>query len=96
MRPRRAVDERAPTGARRPGEPPVASGGVNGQDGTRARVVCACRLVTEEAVLAAIRSGADGLIELIRRSDAGTRCRGCLPDLWRLLSATREQAGNEP
>ncbi|MGD9796483.1 MAG: (2Fe-2S)-binding protein [Acidimicrobiia bacterium] len=57
------------------------------------QVVCACRLVTEEAVRAAIRESGGSFMELIRRSDAGTRCRGCLPDLWRMLEAERDHLG---
>jgi NAD(P)H-nitrite reductase large subunit len=58
--------------------------------------VCACRLVTEDTVVAAIRAGAGSLLEVVRRSDAGTRCGACLPAVWRLLTGEQERAGTQP
>ena len=77
-----------------PGE--VPSAGMVGGDGPSSQVVCACRLITEEAVLAAIRAGAVSLLEVVRRSDAGTRCGACMPALWRLLVGEQERAGTQP
>jgi NAD(P)H-nitrite reductase large subunit len=65
---------------------------VVGEDGPSSRIVCACRLVSEEAIITAIHAGTGSLLELIRRSDAGTRCGACLPTLWKLLDGERTRS----
>jgi NAD(P)H-nitrite reductase large subunit len=59
-------------------------------------VVCACRLVGEDAVVAAVRAGAGTLLELIRRSDAGTRCGACVPTVWQILTREQEDVAGRP
>lgn len=60
-------------------------------DGLGSRIVCPCRFVTEEAVVSAIDAGAHDLLEVVRRTEAGTRCGACLATVWRLLPGKAEQ-----
>jgi nitrite reductase (NADH) large subunit len=64
---------------------------VVGGDEPSSEIVCACRLVSEADIVTAIRDGAGSLLELIRRSDAGTRCGGCVPTVWKLLVAEQDR-----
>ncbi|HEY2330406.1 MAG TPA: (2Fe-2S)-binding protein [Acidimicrobiales bacterium] len=59
-------------------------------------IVCTCRLVTEETVVAAVEASGGSLLELMRRSDAGTRCGACLPAVWALLTAEAGRSGTPP
>ncbi len=56
-------------------------------------IVCACRLVTQETVVAAVEASGGSLLELMRRSEAGTRCGACLPAVWALLTAEAGRPG---
>ena len=59
--------------------------------GHGSRIVCPCRFVTEDAVVAAIDAGAHSLLEVARSTEAGTRCGACLATVWRLLPGKAEQ-----
>jgi bacterioferritin-associated ferredoxin len=47
--------------------------------------VCSCRAVTDRTIGAAVASGASSIEEVALRCGAGNRCRGCWPQLQRLI-----------
>jgi bacterioferritin-associated ferredoxin len=51
--------------------------------------VCSCRAVTDGVVKTVIASGATSVEDIARRCGAGARCRGCWPELERLLAEHR-------
>jgi len=78
------------------GDVELASARVVGGDEPSSEIVCACRLVSAGMIVAAIHDGAGTLLDLIRRSDAGTRCGGCVPTVWKLLVAEQERSASGP
>ena len=49
-------------------------------------VVCSCRAVNDRTIRAAIADGARTVDDLTDRCSAASRCRGCGPELERLLA----------
>jgi bacterioferritin-associated ferredoxin len=48
--------------------------------------VCSCRVVTDRAVKTAINAGARSIEEIAELCSAGSGCRGCWPELAKLLA----------
>jgi len=49
-------------------------------------VVCSCRAVTDGVICAAIEAGATTVDEVTAYCAAASRCRGCSPELERLIA----------
>jgi len=49
-------------------------------------VVCSCRAVTDNTIRAAIEAGATTVDEVTAHCAAASRCRGCSPELERLIA----------
>jgi NAD(P)H-nitrite reductase large subunit len=49
------------------------------------RVVCFCYNVTEQTIIAAIRSGCRSLMDIRRETYASTGCAGCTEEVKKLL-----------
>jgi len=49
-------------------------------------VVCSCSTVSDRTIRAAIAAGASTVEELAERCAAASGCRGCRPELQRLLA----------
>jgi bacterioferritin-associated ferredoxin len=59
-------------------------------------VVCHCFAVSDRAVRAAIRAGADSVEALTQRCAAGSDCGGCRPVLEELLEEHRRGTADAP
>jgi assimilatory nitrate reductase catalytic subunit len=54
------------------------------------RIICACHGIGEEALRAAVASGADSITALGQRLRAGTGCGACVPELRRFLAPAEQ------
>jgi NAD(P)H-nitrite reductase large subunit len=54
-------------------------------------VICHCHAVNDGRICGVLDAGADGLRGVVRATQAGTGCGGCLPALRRVCEQAAEQ-----
>lgn len=59
-------------------------------------IVCHCRVVSDSALIDALRTGADSVDTVCRATGAGVTCGGCLPAVVRLIDLYRAGTALEP